>query len=248
MNTKHILEDLEKIKDPAALDILIKYIGNRTPEELRIILGLKRKAFSFLADKLGKEKNVETELLAFYAAAAAVRRHRPHSAKTLALIAKQREERSARHPRLGYGLKGRIEKDFDDISAYVAAGYSWTEIVDILKRRSTRYRGLPMKPDTFRKTYRRIESERASAGPVSANPDENSLASDSNSDENSLASEPVSNSNEISLASEPVSNSNENLLASEPVSNEPEPIFPERLEPLEPVGPVEPSFLPMPLG
>lgn len=99
------------------------------------------------------------------------------------------------------------------------AGYIWPEIVSVLKRRSTKYRGLPTKPDTFRKTYRRIESERASAGPVSANPDENSLAS-----------EPVSNSNEISLASEP------------------EPIFPERLEPLEPVGPVEPSFLPMPLG
>ena len=217
MNTKHIVEDLEKIKDPAALDILIKYIGNRTPEELRIILGLKRKAFSFLVDKFSKEKNVETELLAFYAAAAAVRRHRPHSAKTLALIAKQREERAARHPRLGYGLKGRIEKDFDDISAYVAAGYSWTEIVEILKRRSTRYRGLPMKPDTFRKTYRRIESERASAGPVSATSDENSLASEPISDENSLASEP-------------------------------EPIFPERLEPLEPVGPVETPLLPLPLG
>lgn len=219
MNTKHILEDLEAIKNPLTLDTLIKYVGNRTPEELRIIIGLKRKAFSFLADKLGKDKNVDTEFLAFLAAAASVRRHRPHSAKTLALIAKQKEERAARHPRLGYGLKGRIESDFEDITAMLEAGYIWPEIVSVLKRRSTKYRGLPTKPDTFRKTYRRIESERASAGPVSANPDENSLAS-----------EPVSNSNEISLASEP------------------EPIFPERLEPLEPVGPVEPSFLPMPLG
>lgn len=221
MNTKHILEDLEKIKDPAALDILIKYIGNRTPEELRLIIGLKRKAFSFLADKLGKEKNVETELLAFYAAAASVRRHRPHSAKTLALIAKQREERKARHPRLGYGLKGRIEKDFDDISAYVAAGYSWTQIVDILKRRSTRYRGLPMKPDTFRKTYRRIESERAAAGSVSAPSSEDTT-------------EDVSSCIRAEQIPEP--------------APEQEIEFPETLQPPEPVGPVETPLLPLPLG
>ena len=221
MDTKHILEDIEAIKNPLTLDTLIKYVGNRTPEELRIIIGLKRKAFSFLADKLGKEKNVETELLAFYAAAASVRRHRPHNAKTLALIAKQKEERAARHPRLGYGLKGRIESDFEDITAMLEAGYIWPEIVSVLKRRSTKYRGLPTKPDTFRKTYRRIESERASAGPVSA-------AEPETNDETFLASEP--DSNETSLASEP------------------EPEFPDRLEPLEPCGPVEPLFLPMPLG
>ena len=237
MNTKHILEDIEAIKNPLTLDTLIKYVGNRTPEELRIIIGLKRKAFSFLADKLGKEKNVDTEFLAFLAAAASVRRHRPHNAKTLALIAKQKEERAARHPRLGYGLKGRIESDFEDITAMLEAGYIWPEIVSVLKRRSTKYRGLPTKPDTFRKTYRRIESERAAAGPVSA------AEPDSNSDENSLASDSNSNPNETFLASEPDSDSNENFLASEP-----EPEFPDRLEPLEPCGPVEPLFLPMPLG
>lgn len=216
MNTKHILEDIETIKNPAALDTLIKYIGNRTPEELRIIIGMKRKAFAFLADKTG-EKNADTELLAFYAAAAALRRHRPHSAKVLALIDKQKEERKARRPRYGYGIRGRIESDFEDITAFLAAGYSWTEIVDTLKRRSTKYRGMPLKPDTFRKTYRRIESERAAAGPASA-----------------PESESVSSCIRAEQIPEP--------------APEQEIDFPETLQPPELCGPVEPSFLPMPLG
>ena len=135
----------------------------------------------------------------------------------MALINKQKEERKARRPRYGYGIRGRIESDFEDITAFLAAGYSWTEIVDTLKRRSTKYRGMPLKPDTFRKTYRRIESERAAAGPVSA---------------------PESEDASSCIHAEPIP---------EPAPEQ-EIDFPETLQPPEPCGPVEPSFLPMPLG
>lgn len=158
MQTGKIITDIQELEtNEAAFDSLINYIGKRTRHELKTILGLKRKAFSFLADKCGREKNLDTEFYAFLAAAQSYRRHRPHNARTLALIEKERQERNARHPK-GRGLRGRLEEDFADVTLFLDGGYSWKQIAQILKTRNTKYRGLSMNPETLRKTYSRIKS------------------------------------------------------------------------------------------
>lgn len=161
MQTGKIISDLQDLEnDPAKFDSLIGYVGKRTREELKIILGLKRKAFSFLCDKCHKEKNLETELAAFLAAAANYRTHRPHNARTLEKIDAERRAREERHPHRG-GLRGRLEEDFEDVSLLLANGYTWREVARELKTRNTKYRGLPTKPETIRKTFARIKADRA---------------------------------------------------------------------------------------
>lgn len=160
MQTGKILQDINELESPAVFDSLIKYVGSRTREELKIILGLKRKAFGFLIDKTGrKADNIETEVEAFLAAAQSYRRHRPHSAKVLARIAAQRQDRKDRHPNAGRGIRGRIESDYEDITAYIEAGYTWPEICRELKTRDCKYKGLSLKVNTLRKTYARIKAE-----------------------------------------------------------------------------------------
>ena len=161
MQTGKIITDLQDLEnDPAKFDSLISYIGKRTREELKTILGLKRKAFSFLADKCNREKNLDTELAAFLAAAANYRSHRPHNARTLARIDAERRARNERHPHRG-GLRGRLEEDFEDVSLLLENGYTWREVARELKTRNTKYRGLPTKPETIRKTFARIKADRA---------------------------------------------------------------------------------------
>ena len=159
MQTGKIITDLRDLEDGKKFDSLVKYIGTRTREELKIICGLKKKAHAFLVEKCGRDpKDNETELEALLAAAANYRTHRPHSAKTLLRIDAERKEREQRHanPNAGKGLRGKLENDLADIETYRENGYSWTEIAKELRTRDSRYKGLPLKPNTLRKTYSRI--------------------------------------------------------------------------------------------
>lgn len=159
MQMGKIIDDLKILnEDLRSLDSLITYIGSRTREELKTILGLKRKAFSFLADKCGREKNLDTELEAFLAAAASYRRHRPHNARLLAKIDQERQDRKGRH-RLIKTLRGRVEADFRDITTMIEAGYSWRQVAQELKTRNTKYRAFKINPESLRKTYSRVKSD-----------------------------------------------------------------------------------------
>ena len=159
MQMGKIIDDLKILhEDLRSLDSLITYIGTRTREELKTILGLKGKAFAFLVDKCGREKNLNTELEAFLAAAASYRRHQPHNARLLAKIAQEREDKKGRHRQIKT-LRGRVEQDFRDITTMLEAGYSWREVANELKTRNTKYRPFKIIPETLRKTYSRVKSD-----------------------------------------------------------------------------------------
>ena len=234
MQTGKIIEDINTLEDARKFESLMRWLGTRTREELRLILGLKKKAFGFLVERTGADrKDVQTEVNAFLAACASIRKHRPHNARTLEKIAQERGERKAFHPVGGpRTMRGKLEQDFETITALKNQGLTWNEIADYLRKSSTRYRGFSLKGESLRKTWARIVADETAPPTI---PKPNPLASDSDSDENSLASEPVSDEKP-------------ELLPAVLVEDFQEPLFPERVQPPEPCGPIEPPFLSSPLG
>lgn len=219
MQTGKIIEDINTLEDARKFESLMRWLGTRTREELRLILGLKKKAFGFLVERTGADrKDVQTEVNAFLAACASIRKHRPHNARTLEKIAQERGERKAFHPVGGpRTMRGKLEQDFETITALKNQGLTWNEIADYLRKSSTRYRGFSLKGESLRKTWARIVADET-APPI---PKPDPLASDSNEKPELL---PVL------------------------VEDFQEPLFPETLQPPEPCGPIEPPFLSSPLG
>lgn len=220
MQTGKIIEDINTLEDARKFESMMRWLGTRTREELRLILGLKKKAFGFLVERTGADKkDIQTEVNAFLAACASIRKHRPHNARTLEKIAQERGERKAFHPVGGpRTMRGKLEQDFETITALKNQGLTWNEIADYLRKSSTRYRGFSLKGESLRKTWARIVADETA--PPIPKPDP-----------------------------QPVSDEKPELLPVLVVEDIQEPLFPETpLQPPEPCGPIEPPFLSSPLG
>ncbi len=160
MKADAIKKHLAQIANSKTVAGLMQYVGGRTCEELRLILGRKRKLYHYLHERkmIDTDDNSEIELAAFLIAAADLREHRPKKAQILIAIDNERRARDAGRPPKGT-IKAKIYGDLDDIEAARNAGITWKEILRHLKRRS-KYKSVRITADCLRNTTAKLLKER----------------------------------------------------------------------------------------
>jgi len=159
--------DIDKMRDvietlrrePERRDTILHYLGNRTEQEIRTILGRKRNYYRALDELNGLFRDdLDREAWALILATADYRRNRPHSARVLTEIAREREERKERNRYKGLTVVQKIRQDFTIIASYLRVGMTWDEIRSKLKKKSA-YRREPLHRDTLRHAFKKIEKE-----------------------------------------------------------------------------------------
>lgn len=157
---KQIRETLTRLRqEPERRETILYYFGHRTPQEMRTILGRKRNYYRAMEGMKGLFRDdLDREAWALILAIADYRQNRPHSARILAEIAREREERKDRNRYKRMTVVQKIRRDYDEIAAYYRIGMSWKEIRAKLKQKSA-YRKEPLHPDTLRKAFKQIEKE-----------------------------------------------------------------------------------------
>ncbi len=102
--------------------------------------------------------DLDRELWALLLATVDYRRNRPHSARILAQVEKEREERRERNRYKGLTIEQKIRRDYDVILAYKKSGMTWSEVRTKIKSKSA-YRKEKIHVDTLRKICKKLEKE-----------------------------------------------------------------------------------------
>ena len=160
MDTEKIRNMITRLRQaPEQRETILHYLGNRTPQELKTIIGRKRNYYRVMAElqELFKD-DLAREAWALILATADYRQNRPHSAKVLAEIAKEREERKERNRYRGLTVVQKIRRDFAEIETYYRSGMKWNEIRSRLKQKSA-YKKEPLHVDTLRHAFKAIQKE-----------------------------------------------------------------------------------------
>jgi len=160
MDTEKIRDTITRLRQaPEQRETILHYLGNRTPQEIRTIIGRKRNYYHAMEEvKELFRDDLDRESWALILAAADYRQNRPHSARVLAEIAREREERKERNRYRGLTVVQKIRRDFDEIETYYRFGMKWTEIRSKLKQKSA-YKKEPLHVDTLRHAFKMIEKE-----------------------------------------------------------------------------------------
>ncbi len=160
MDVDKIRETITRLRQaPEQRETILHYLGNRTPQEIRTIIGRKRNYYHIMEElKELFRDDLDREAWALVLAAADYRQNRPHSARVLAQIAKEREERKERNRYRKLTVVQKIRRDYDEIDAYYRIGMKWKEIRAKLKQKSA-YKKEPLHVDTLRHAFKAIQRE-----------------------------------------------------------------------------------------
>lgn len=160
MNTEKMGDVIRNLRqEPERRETILRYLGNRTAQELRTILGRKRNYYRAMDELQGLFRDdLDREAWALILATADYRQNRPHSARILEVIAREREERKARNRYKGLNVVDKIRQDFTEIASCLRVGMTWDEIRSRLKKKSA-YRREPLHRDTLRHAFKKIEKE-----------------------------------------------------------------------------------------
>lgn len=146
-------------KEPERRETIQHYGGNRTLQELKTICGRKRSYYKALEQLQNFFRDdLERETWAYILATADYRKNRPHSARILATVEKEREERRERNRYRGLTIEQKIRRDYDEILAYKKSGMTWQEVRTKLKSKSA-YHKEKIHVDTLRHICKKIEKE-----------------------------------------------------------------------------------------
>ena len=160
MNVDDIKATIATLRqEPERRETIQHYTGNRTLQELKTIVGRKRSYYKVLKQLQNLfHDDLELEVWALLLAAADYRKNRPHSARVLAAVEAEREERRKRNRYRGLTIEQKIRRDYDEIMAYKKSGLTWQEVRTKLKNKSA-YRREKIHPDTLRHICKKIERE-----------------------------------------------------------------------------------------